>query len=368
VWKSKAVVSRTLNEPAVVETITVNGPMRHEVTIKVAACGVCHSDLSVTNGTISLPLPMVLGHEAAGVVVAVGDDVKSLKVGDHVVSSFTHICGRCRFCSIGRPVLCVDRDKTLSGRADGTTPTNDAHGDPLNIFLGVGVMSEYATIPEESAVRIDKSIPLESAALVGCAVTTGVGAAINTAKVQPGSKVVVFGAGGVGLNVIQGAVIAGAAQVVAVDRQASKLEMAKEFGATHTLQLEADEDPTKAIKELTDGGADYSFECVGRGAVAELAYKATCRGGKAVIVGVANSSDQMKLRTMTLPVEEKELVGSYFGSSVPRVDFPRFLKLYQSKMLKLDELITQRYSIDDAPKAFSDMVSGLNARGVIIFE
>ncbi|MFT3802179.1 MAG: Zn-dependent alcohol dehydrogenase [Burkholderiaceae bacterium] len=363
----KAVVTRELNQPVVVETITVQPPQRGEITVKMTACGVCHSDLSVTNGTIGLTLPMVLGHEAAGVVTAVGDGVAGLAVGDHVVSSFSYMCGACRFCSVGRPVLCVDRDRASAALPDGSVRTFDAAGKPLNMMSGCGVMAEYATVSERSVVKIDAGIPLDRAALVGCAVTTGVGAAINTARVRAGSSVVVFGVGGVGLNVIQGASIAGAAQIVAVDRNAAKLETARRFGATDVLAIEPGEDPTKALKKMTGGGADYAFECVGSGPVSELAYKALIRGGMAVIVGVARPGDNTSVRTMTLPFEEKQLVGSYFGSSVPKVDFPKLLSLYQGGKLKLDELITRRYSIDEAPQAFADLESGVNARGVIVF-
>jgi len=363
----KAVISRELNQPVVVETITVEPPRRSEITVRVSACGVCHSDLSVTNGTIGLPMPIVLGHEAAGIVTAVGEGVSSLSVGDHVVSSFSYMCGNCRFCAVGRGVLCIERDNSSATLPDGSVRTFDLDGKPLKVMSGCGVMAEYATVSERSVVRIDPAIPLDRAALIGCAVTTGVGAALNTARVRAGSSVIVFGAGGIGLNVIQGAAIAGAMQIIAVDRHPGKLETARQFGATDVLVITPGEDPTKTLKKLTQGGADYAFECVGSGAVAELAYKAIVRGGMAVIVGVAKPGDNMQLRTMTLPFEEKQLVGSYFGSSVPKVDFPRLLGLYQSGRLKLDQLITRRYTIDEAPLAFADLDRGVNARGVIVF-
>ncbi len=365
--KAKAVLCRELNQPVVVETINVDPPKRGEVTVKIAACGVCHSDLSATNGTIALPPPLVLGHEAAGEVVEVGEGVTGFAVGDHVVSSFVYMCGVCRFCAGGRPVLCVEQGKAFVTPPEGTPRTHDAAGKPLNIFSGCGVMAEYATLSADNVVKIDKAIPLDRAALVGCAVTTGVGAVFNTAKVQPGSSVVVFGCGGVGLNAIQGAAIAGATMIVAVDTTESKLEFAKTFGATHTLLAKPGEDPVKAIKKLTSGGADYVFECVGSGELGATAYRATARGGKAVIVGVARGSDSLTVKPAGLVFEEKSLQGSYFGSCVPRVDFPRMLGLYMAGKLKLDELITKRYSVDEAPQAFADMQSGKNARGVIVF-
>jgi S-(hydroxymethyl)glutathione dehydrogenase/alcohol dehydrogenase len=361
------VICRELNKPVVVETIAVDGPKRGEVTVKIAACGVCHSDLSATNGTIALPPPLVLGHEGAGEVVEVGEGVSGLAVGDHVVSSFIYMCGKCRYCSGGRPVLCVEQGKALLTPPEGTPRTRDKDGKPLNIFSGCGVMAEYATLSVDNVVKIDPKIPLDRAALVGCAVTTGVGAVFNTAKVEPGSSVVVFGCGGVGLNAIQGAAIAGAERILAIDTMQAKLEMAKKFGATDGLVIKPGEDATKEIKKRTGGGPDYAFECVGSGALAELAYKVVRRGGKAVIVGVARPTDTASIKPMGMVFEEKTLQGSYFGSCVPRVDFPRMLQLYMAGKLKLDELITKRYKIDEAPQAFADLESGKNARGVIVF-
>lgn len=363
----KAVLCRELNKPVVVETIRVDPPKRGEVTVKIAACGVCHSDLSATNGTIPLPPPLVLGHEAAGEVIEVGEGVTGLAAGDHVVSSFIYMCGTCRFCSGGRPVLCVEQGKAFSTPPEGTPRTHDKDGKPLGIFSGCGVMAEYATMSTDNLVKIDKSIPLDRAALVGCAVTTGVGAVFNTAHVTPGSSVVVFGCGGVGLNVIQGAAIAGAEKIIAVDTTESKLAFAKEFGATATLLNKPGEDPVKALKKMTGGGPDYAFECVGIGDLAGIAYRSICRGGKAVVVGVARGTDTVSVKPNTLVFEEKTLQGSYFGSCVPRIDFPRMLGLYMAGKLKLDQLITKRYSIDEAPQAFEDMQTGKNARGVIVF-
>jgi len=364
---ARAVICRELNKPVVVERITVDSPKRGEVMVKLGACGVCHSDLSATNGTIALPPPLILGHEAAGEVVEVGEGVTGLAVGDHVVSSFIYMCGKCRYCSLGRPVLCVEQGKALTTLPDGTLRTKDAQGKPLNVFSGCGVMADYATVHVDNLVKIDPRIPLDRAALVGCAVTTGVGAVFNTARVRPGASVVVFGCGGVGLNVIQGAAIAGAERIVAIDTLEAKLEMAKKFGATDVLLAKPGEDLAKALKKLTGGGADYAFECVGSGELAAAAYKAIGRGGMAVVVGVAKAGDSTSVRTMTLPFEEKTLTGSYFGSCVPRVDFPRMLGLYMQGKLKLDELITKRYSIDEAPQAFADLEAARNARGVIVF-
>jgi len=363
--QARAAICRELNKPVVVEEISVEPPKAGEVTVKLAACGVCHSDLSATNGTLAMPQPLVLGHEAAGEVVEVGRDVSSLAVGDHVVSSFIYMCGECRFCVAGRPVLCIEQGKAVTTLPDGTVRTRDARGQPLNVFSGCGVMAEYATLHKDNVVKIDPKIPLDRAALVGCAVTTGVGAVFNTARVAPGSSVAVFGCGGVGLNVIQGARIAGAERIIAIDTLEAKLDMARQFGATDVLLSK--EDPVKPLKKLTGGGPDYAFECVGNGELAAAAYRAIRRGGMAVVVGVAKPGDSTAVRTMTLPFEEKTLTGSYFGSCVPRTDFPRMLNLYLGGKLMLDELITRRYPVEAAPQAFADLESGRNARGVIVF-
>jgi S-(hydroxymethyl)glutathione dehydrogenase/alcohol dehydrogenase len=364
--RARAAICRELGKPVVVEEIEVDSPKRGEVTVKLGACGVCHSDLSATNGTIPMPPPLVLGHEAAGEVVEVGEGA-ALAVGDHVVSSFIYMCGKCRFCSAGRPVLCLEQGKAITTLPDGTLRTRDRKGDPLNVFSGCGVMAEYATLHADNLVKIDPKIPFDRAALVGCAVTTGVGAVFNTAKVAPGSVVAVFGCGGVGLNVIQGARIAGAERIVAIDSNEAKLELAKKFGATDVLAAKPGDDAAKTLKKMTGGGPDYAFECVGSGELAAAAYRAIRRGGLAVVVGVAKPGDSTSIRIMTLPFEEKTLTGSYFGSCVPRLDFPRMLGLYLGGQLMLDELITRRYPIGEAPQAFADLESGRNARGVIVF-
>ena len=363
--KAKAVLCRSHNQPVVVEEIAVDAPKGGEVAVKLGACGVCHSDLSAITGTIALPLPLVLGHEGAGVVEEVGEGVSDLAPGDHVVFSFIYMCGKCRFCVAGRPVLCLEQGKALTTPLEGTPRVRDAEGAPLGIFSGCGSMAQYATVSAENLIRIDPQIPLDCAALVGCGVTTGVGAVFNTAKVEPGSSVAVFGCGGVGLSAIQGAAIAGARRIIAIDTLEPKLEMAKKFGATDTILFK--DDPVKELKKLTGGGPDYAFECVGSGELAATAYRAIRRGGLAVVVGVAKPSDSTAIRTMTLPFEEKTITGSYFGSCVPRVDFPRLLSLYLAGRLKLEELITRRYPIDEAPQAFADLQTGKNARGVIVF-
>jgi S-(hydroxymethyl)glutathione dehydrogenase/alcohol dehydrogenase len=263
--------------------------------------------------------------------------------------------------------LCDQAAKAGFTLPDGTTRFKDAAGQPLNIFSGCGVMAEYATLHVDNVVKIDAAMPLDKAALIGCGVMTGVGAAVNTAKVEPGSATVVFGCGGVGLNAIQGCAIAGARIIVAVDTSDAKLEMAKAFGATHTLNPKNEENAVKALKKLTEGGADYAFECVGFGEVVAQAYGCLRKGGTAVVVGVAGPKDTTTIRTATLTFEEKTLKGSYFGSARPQQDFPRLIGLYRSGRLKLDQLITRTYGIEQAPQAFADLAEGRNARGVILF-
>src|SRR5438128_10922725 len=249
--KARAVLCREHNKPVQVEEISVDAPKRGEVLVRLGACGVCHSDLSAITGTIALPLPLVLGHEGAGVVEEVGEGVTEFAKGDHVIFSFICMCGKCRFCVAGRPVLCLEQGKALTTPLEGTPRVRDAKGQALNIFSGCGAMAEYATVSAENLIKIDKQIPLECAALVGCAVTTGVGAVFNTAEVEPGSSVAVFGCGGVGLSVIQGARIAGARQIIAIDALEPKLAMAKQFGATETLLSRPGDDAVKTLKKLT---------------------------------------------------------------------------------------------------------------------
>jgi Zn-dependent alcohol dehydrogenase len=366
--RCKAVVVRGTDKPPVVEHIEVAGPRHGEATIRLAACGVCHSDLSATNGTIAYPLPLVLGHEGAGVVTAVGEGVSRFAVGDHVVSSFVSMCGRCHYCQTGRPQLCVQSLQALYTLPDGTVRTRDGAGQSLNVFCGCGVMAEFATLHTDNLVKIDKEMPLDRAALISCGVMTGVGAAVNTARVEAGSVAMVFGCGGVGLNAIQGCAIAGARMIVAVDTSEGKLELAKQFGATHTFNVTGQENVGKALYKLSGGGADYAFDCVGLGRVSEQAWGVLRRGGTAVIVGIANAKDQITLNAQQVALSEKTLTGSYYGSARPALDFPRLIGLYRGGRLKLDELITRRYSIDEAPQALADLAAGGEGRGVIIFD
>ena len=363
--KAKAVIHREVGKPLAIEEVEVLPPGPDKVTIKVAACGVCHSDLSATNGTIPIPGNTVLGHEGAGTVVEVGERVTELKVGDPVAISWIPMCGVCRFCLMGRPVLCDRPLKHGPRLPDGSSRLRDSSGKELNHFMSTAVMAEYATLHRLSVIKIDPGVPMEAAALLGCAVTTGVGAALNTAKVEPGSIVAVIGTGGVGLNVIQGAALAGARTIVAIDTADEKLEFARVFGATHVFNPKKDGDPVDKVRKLV-GAPDYVFECIGLAETIQQSYMMLRKGGMAVVVGIAPVGQKVELPALHLSVTEKVLTGSMYGSTRPRVDFPKFIELYKAKRLKLDELVTERYRIEDAERAFSDMKK--NARGVIVFD
>lgn len=359
----KAVVAHELNRIGV-EQVELDRPKAQEVKIKMAAAGVCHSDLSAVNGTIPHPLPLVLGHEGAGVIEEVGEGVTHVKPGDHVVMSFVPNCGRCFHCVRNEAFLC--RAMPRGGlMADGTSRLK--LGDkPLAAFCSLGNMAEHVVCPAISVVPIAKDVPLQVAALIGCGVTTGVGAAINTARVKPGSTVAVFGCGGVGISTIQGARIAGASRIFAVDVSDEKLELARRFGATDTVRAEGAQ---KSLLEQTQGiGVDYAFEAIGNAAVVETALNVTRRGGTTVAVGVGKLSDQIKLNALAFPLSGKTLCGCMFGSANPQHDFPKLIDLYRGGKLDLEGMVTRTYGIDEAPKAFEDLEKGLNARGVLVFD
>jgi len=319
----------------------------------------------VINGTLPLPKPMVLGHEGAGIVEEVGDGVSGFAPGDHVVLSFTPACGTCHFCHNKQPQFCAANVPT--GRMlDGTTRVTKGD-EELSVMQFLGCMAEHAIVPAISAVKIDTDIPLDKAALVGCGVMTGVGAAINTAKVTPGASVAVFGCGGVGLSIIQGARLAGASMIIGVDLADNKLEMAKNFGATHVVNGGAG-DPVQACRDLTQGiGVDFTFEAVGVPELMLTAYNAARRGGTATIVGVGKLDAAVPFNALLLSMDGKTIKGSYYGDANVQGDFPKLLDLYRSGKLNLDDMVTTTYSIDEAPQAFIDMEANKNARGVILF-
>ena len=364
----KAAVYYEQNAPLKVEDVQIDKPQSGEVLVKIAASGVCHSDLSVMNGSIPFPPPpAVLGHEGAGIVEEVGSAVTGVQPGDHVILSWRPSCGRCNYCVTGRPQLCQTAGMELmtGGLLDGTSRMHKG-GTDIHHFTGVSSFAEYAVVPETGIVKIRSDVPLEAAALVGCGVMTGVGAAINTAKVEPGTSAVVIGCGGVGLNTIQGAALAGAEKIIAVDLNPNKLELATQFGATHCVNPN-DGDPVTQVQALTDGlGADYAFEVIGRADTAVQAYHSIRPGGTAVVVGVAKPDDMLTIPAISL-LQEKTLKGSLYGSARPSVDMPRLLDLYMNKKLKLDELVSRRISLEEINDAFEWMEKGEVARSVIVF-
>jgi S-(hydroxymethyl)glutathione dehydrogenase/alcohol dehydrogenase len=362
----KAAVLYELKDRLRVEDVDLDPPRAHEVRVKIFANGVCHSDYSVIHGVLRSPLPVVPGHEGAGIVDAVGPEVTLVKPGDHVVLSFAPYCGHCYYCAIGRPVLC-DNMRLVMGKGtllDGTCRLKKNGADIFHM-AGLSSFAQYAVVPEIACVRIPESVPLDRACLVGCGVMTGVGAVINTARVEPGTTAVVIGCGGVGLNVIQGCGLAGAGTIIGVDLLDRKLEYARQFGATHTLNPARD-DLVKTVRRLTEGrGADYAFEVIGLGKTIEQAYATTRPGGTTVVVGAASREE-----TVTLPawsfLGEKTIKGSVYGSTRPHVDIPRLIDLYTKKKLRLDELVTRTYSLDQVNEAMAALEKGEVARSVVV--
>ena len=364
--KTKAVVVTEFDKPLVIDEVELEGPKKNEVLIKYQAAGLCHSDWSLIKGILKYPLPIVPGHEGAGVVQEVGAGVTKVKPGDHVVLAWVPVCGHCYYCLHGQPYLCLNKDKTRTGTMlDGTCRMKKGHQN-IGKMVGVGSFSEYNVVNEENVIPIDPDIPFEVAALVGCAVMTGVGAVINTAKVKLGSSVAVVGIGGVGLYVIQGAVLANATTIIAIDILDNKLDYARQFGATHVINA-SKEDPVARVKEITDGiGADYSFEALGKTETALAAFNMIRRGGSAVIVGVPALENTITLPLFEFPILEKNLLGCYYGSGDVRADLTTLLNLYKTGRLKITETITNRYNLENINQGFEDLESGKNVRGVVL--
>jgi S-(hydroxymethyl)glutathione dehydrogenase / alcohol dehydrogenase len=361
--RAATVVER--NGPVIVDDLDLEGPSDGQILVRVVASGVCHSDLSAITGQIPMPLPVVLGHEAAGIVEDVGSGVTSVSPGDAVMLAFITACGRCRYCTVGRPSLCRAHWRAARGSlVDGTFPLSK-NGVQYNLMSRIGTMAERIVVMENSVIPIPADTPLNVAALVGCGVTTGVGAVLFTAKVEAGSTVVVIGAGGIGLNAVQGAVLASAAKIIAVDVRDEKLAHAREFGATHVINA-SECDPVEAVMDLTDGdGADYAIEAIGNAKTVEQAFNMLGFAGTAVVIGIGSDDAKASIPIAMLPYGERRLVGSMYGSARMRVDMPRLLDLYRQGRLKLDELVTKTYPLDEAPQAFEDLKAGVNIRGVL---
>ncbi|HEV7747422.1 MAG TPA: zinc-dependent alcohol dehydrogenase family protein [Pyrinomonadaceae bacterium] len=356
------------SQPFVVDEISLAGPGLGEVLVEVAGAGLCHSDLSVVDGSRPRVMPMVMGHEASGIVREVGAGVSEFAPNDHVVFSWVACCGRCHFCISARGALCAPGNAAnIAGTLlSGARHFADSKATICNHHLGVSAFSQFTVAAQESLVKIDASVELDIAALFGCAVVTGVGAVVNTARVTPGSSVAVFGMGGVGLSAIMGARVAGASAIIAVDRFDDKLTLASELGATHLINVEKD-DPIAAIKELTAGGADYAFESVGNEQVLIQAYEATKCGGTTVTVGLPAPNKMFSIPAISITAEERTIKGSYMGSCIPRRDIPRFIGMYQAGLLPIDKLRTHTLRLDEINLGFDRLAQGQAVRQIIDF-
>jgi NDMA-dependent alcohol dehydrogenase len=364
---TKAAVCTGLQQPLEVWDLDVEGPRAGEVKVRMGASGVCHSDLSIQNGTLMGAFPMVLGHEGAGVIEEIGEGVTGLEPGDHIVVSWVPQCGQCYFCQRGQGQLCEAGGMAMvtGGLLDGTTRFSH-DGEPVRQMASSGTFSEVAIIPAMSAVRIPKDIPLKVAALIGCGVLTGTGAALNTADIRPGDTVAVIGCGGVGLNVIQGARIASAGEIIAIDMVESKLQLAKEFGATTTVNASQSDAVSQVMAMTNQRGADVAFEVIGLKATIDQTIMMTRRGGQAILVGVPSMDVMVELPAFFgVVLNEKTIKGCWYGSSNVQQDVPKLLDLYAKGELKLDELISRTITVDQVNDAFDAMKTGEVARSVI---
>jgi len=359
----KAAVLREINQPLQIEDVQHGNPAPREVLVRTVAAGVCHSDLHFQNGSYPYPLPAVLGHESAGIVEAVGSDVTYVKPGDHVITCLSAFCGHCEYCLTGHMSLC--REPELQRPMD-QPPRLTKADENLWQFLNLSSFAEYMLVHEHAIAKIRDDMPLDRAALIGCGVTTGVGAVIHTARVEPGSSVAVIGCGGVGLSAINGADIAGAARIIAIDTLDSKLDLARKFGATDVINAK-ETDAIQAVRELTGGGVHYSFEAIGLKQTAEQSFKMLRRGGTATIIGMIPMGTHIELHGPEFLMERK-LQGSNMGSNRFRVDMPRFVDFYLQGKLHLDDMISGRIKLEDVNSALDALKTGEVARNVIVFE
>lgn len=367
--KTRTAILYAPGEPMRVEEIELDAPKEHEVQVRMVAAGICHSDYHVMTGELPSYLPMALGHEGAGVIEAVGPSVTNYNVGDHVVLSFVPSCGVCPTCSAGHANLCDRGTGRPSGPLlDGTFRMHNAASQNVGQFCFVSTFSERTIVPDISLVPISKKYPLNRAVLVGCGVLTGIGSVIHRARVRPGSTVVVVGCGGVGSNIVQGAALAGARMIIAVDIHDFKLEKALELGATHTINSR-ESDPVKKIRELTEGvGVEYAFDAIALPSTTDQAYKTLAKNGTLVLVGLAPATQQtLPISPLNLVLSQKSVMGVIYGDTRPRNDIPNMLQMYANGQIKLDELVTQTYTLDQINEAYADMVSGKIIRGVIEF-
>jgi NDMA-dependent alcohol dehydrogenase len=366
--KARAAVLFEPKQKLSIEEVDVPNPRQGEVLVHMAVGGVCHSDLHVIKGDLAAPLPAVLGHEGSGVVAEVGLGVKDVQPGDHVVPLWRLSCGECEYCTRGRPALCA---AGIEIRRTGSLPLGGTgfslRGKEIKRFGGVSTFSEYSVIPEKAVLKIPKGFPLDRAALLGCAVITGFGAVVNAAQVRPGSLVSVFGAGGVGLNVIQTAALAGAGMIIAVDLRENKLEFARQFGATHLVNA-SQGDAVEQVRAITGGrGVDYAFEVVGLPSTMRQAFDVLAKCGVAVVVGIGPTKADVSIPVIPLAWEDRVLMGTLYGSSRPRLDILKLIELYGAGKLKLDELLTRSYPIEQINEAYAALERGEVARSVVTF-
>jgi S-(hydroxymethyl)glutathione dehydrogenase / alcohol dehydrogenase len=361
----RAAVLYTAREPVVVEEVELDEPRAGEVRVRLAASGVCHSCLHIMDGSMSWPdTPVVLGDEGAGIVEQVGAGVQHLAAGDHVILSWSPACGRCRYCVTGRPQLC-ERRPPRGLMQDGTTRRH-ARGRDIT-HMGPATYASHTVVSADCAIKIRDDMPLDKAALIGCAVTTGTGAVINTARVPAGASLAVFGAGGIGLNAVQGGRLCGAFPLIAVDVADNKLDFARGLGATHTVNG-SQTDPVQAIRDLTAGrGAEFTVVAVGNTSAIQQAWEALAPGGTCVVIGAPPPGDNVAVNPVNLYRDEKRLTGSRYGSSRPLDDFARFVDLYLAGKLELDALITRQYALEDVNEAHRALAAGENMRGLIVF-
>jgi S-(hydroxymethyl)glutathione dehydrogenase / alcohol dehydrogenase len=360
----KAAVMRAFKQPLMIEDIDISRPGPREVLVRTVATGVCHSDLHVSDAALPVPPPLVLGHEPAGIVEAVGELVTHVVPGDHVIGCLSAFCGNCEYCLSGRPNMCGG---AATMRPRDAAPRLSKDGAAINQFAHLSSFAEKMLVHENAVVKIRKDMPLDRAALIGCGVTTGMGAALNTAQVRAGSTCVVIGCGGVGLAAIQGCRIAGAARIVAVDTMPWKLELAKTLGATDGVNAK-DADPVTGVQSVLGGGADYAFECIGTKQTCAQALAMVKKGGTAIWVGVVPIGQAVEVPALDVVISGKKILGSMMGDNRFRVDMPRYVDFYLSGQLKLDEMISARLKLDQVNHAFDEMRKGTAARSVIVFE
>jgi S-(hydroxymethyl)glutathione dehydrogenase/alcohol dehydrogenase len=347
----------------VVEDLVIDAPADDEVLVRIAACGLCHSDLHFMDGLLAVPVPSVLGHEAAGVVEAVGSGVTAVEPGDHVVGCLTQFCGYCRECILGRTWLC-ERRRALT-RPERPRPRLRLGETPVGQVGGLGAFAEQMLVHHSGLVKVPAEVPFDRAALLGCAVVTGVGSVVNGARVEAGSSVAVIGCGGIGLNIVQGALLAGAGRIVAIDRQPAKLDLAKDFGATDLVDASVG-DPVDTVLELL-GGVDYAFEAIGLPATAAQALAMVRPGRTAYLVGVPPADSTIELPGATTVLQGKGVQGLFMGSSRIRHDIPLLADLYLQGRLKLDELISHRITLDEVNEGYERLRHGVDARSVVVF-